>query len=781
MFKNYITATIVPIVALLLLALSNTTQIVAQETTSITRFAPENVVVCLAMTGDVRLDPAGSGLERWLAQPEMRESFQILTEFIDDRLKDESPELIGLPALIPQVVIGRPWILIIEEPNLEKPQLHFALSLGTHEEVVKQKLELLVDSSDGTVETFSIAGTDFRQIEQNNGTKLEFGIHQNHLLVGLNASVKNLVDRFNAGEPKWFDEIRKELPLVRNVGYLRIDTQRLLEHSIKEKDAFLTTFKFEEINQIVGTVGFDGEETVSRLAFHCPEKLRGFWKIFDAAPIQKADLKGVSDSVHFLSSLQMNPEVLWNLLLDSEDSRQQVEKFQERLLKEYEINFEKEIVQNFAGPIYFYQQITLLNPTANLLMGVRVKDPTQFAKTLESIVAATDQIDLNFGIDVQETKNGPLYTIVPYDPQLQMFIPGACFQIVDDELLFGLDPKAITAHMRKASREGGKLTDDPRMARVFDTQIQGQLGRPVAVAYLDLKVVIETVYSVLPMIFSQFDQMGAGSGLDMDMLPPLENIVDGLLPNIVAMYRTKNGFQMIDRSTLPGVSLNSSVAIAMILPAVQQVRAAARRATSMNNLRQLAIACHNYESALQAFPPAYRTDKGGKKLLSWRVEILPFLEQGELYEKFHHDERWDSPHNKALIEEMPDVFCHPQLTNLEKGKTVYLGVAGQQSIFVPSASRKGTKISQVTDGLTNTLLLVEANEGRAVYWTQPDDFNVDEIEDLNAALRGNWGIEGFLAVKGDGSVETLVLDDAVLRKMATINGEEVLSSEDDDE
>ena len=86
---------------------------------------------------------------------------------------------------------------------------------------------------------------------------------------------------------------------------------------------------------------------------------------------------------------------------------------------------------------------------------------------------------------------------------------------------------------------------------------------------------------------------------------------------------------------------------------------AARRAQSMNNLKQFALAMHNYHDTNGKFPAASSFDKDGKPLLSWRVHVLPYLEQAELYKQFHLDEPWDSEHNKKLIEKMPNVLASP--------------------------------------------------------------------------------------------------------------------------
>src|SRR5262249_54155708 len=95
----------------------------------------------------------------------------------------------------------------------------------------------------------------------------------------------------------------------------------------------------------------------------------------------------------------------------------------------------------------------------------------------------------------------------------------------------------------------------------------------------------------------------------------------------------------------------SAVGAGLLMPAVQKVRMAAGNAQGQNNLKQIALAMHNYNDAYNGKLPAHAIySKDGKKpLLSWRVAILPFIEQDNLYQQFHLDEPWDSEHNKKLI------------------------------------------------------------------------------------------------------------------------------------
>ncbi|MEL7496951.1 MAG: DUF1559 domain-containing protein [Planctomycetota bacterium] len=208
--------------------------------------------------------------------------------------------------------------------------------------------------------------------------------------------------------------------------------------------------------------------------------------------------------------------------------------------------------------------------------------------------------------------------------------------------------------------------------------------------------------------------------------------------------------------------------IGMLLPAMQQTRAAARRTQSMNNMRQMTLAAHNYASANGGFPAQASYDKNGKPLLSWRVHVLPYIEQQELYEQFRLDEPWDSPHNRKLIDKMPPSYRSPS-SAAENGKTVYLGVAGEGGLFGP----KMRNFSEITDGTSNTVMMIEVNDSMAVEWTKPQDYEMNPRNPMQGLGGQNPG--GFNTTFADGSSRFIssALDPELWKGMLTINGGEV--------
>jgi len=213
-----------------------------------------------------------------------------------------------------------------------------------------------------------------------------------------------------------------------------------------------------------------------------------------------------------------------------------------------------------------------------------------------------------------------------------------------------------------------------------------------------------------------------------------------------------------------------AVLIALLLPAVQAAREAARRAQCTNNLKQIALAMHNYAAANNCFPPAATYDRDGKPLLSWRVLLLPYLEQASLYNEFHLDEAWDSPNNKPLGNRMLNVFQCPS-EHVAPGLTTYEVVVDVRSMF--TGKPPGVPLQAVTDGLSNTLLVVEG--AKPVPWSKPEDLSLASSEPVLGMGSKHPG--GFNASMSDGSVRFFLssINPRVLRAMVTRNGNETIT------
>ena len=219
------------------------------------------------------------------------------------------------------------------------------------------------------------------------------------------------------------------------------------------------------------------------------------------------------------------------------------------------------------------------------------------------------------------------------------------------------------------------------------------------------------------------------------------------------------------------VTVVVALLIALLLPARRQTRDYVRRSCK-NNLKQIGLALHNYVEIYGSLPPQYTVDANGKPLHSWRTLILPFMDQAPLYAKIDLSKPWDDPANADAAKVMLNVYQCPKVT-APPGFTTYLAVAGPGCCFQPGQPRP---FSEITDGLSNTLLVIEVSKPHAVHWMAPQDADVALILSLGKAakeLPHTGGVHGLL---GDGAIRFLRADlpTHTWKGLCTVSGNEKL-------
>ena len=208
---------------------------------------------------------------------------------------------------------------------------------------------------------------------------------------------------------------------------------------------------------------------------------------------------------------------------------------------------------------------------------------------------------------------------------------------------------------------------------------------------------------------------------------------------------------------------------------LEPARMGNQRTQRLNNLRQVILAMHNYESANRSWPAYANFDDDGKPLLSWRVHMLPYVEQNELYQQFKLDEPWNSSHNIKLVKKMPPVYADPSR------KTRVINDAGRTTMVVPRAettmfhSNEGIEFKEITDGSSNTIAIVNVIPERAVVWTQPVDWDVDMNNPVDGLFSDQAPKEATFA-RADGSVGTFFADtlSKTIKAMLTRAGGEIV-------
>jgi hypothetical protein len=285
-------------------------------------------------------------------------------------------------------------------------------------------------------------------------------------------------------------------------------------------------------------------------------------------------------------------------------------------------------------------------------------------------------------------------------------------------------------------------------------------------------------------------------------LPPAEVIAQPLFPNVAVAEVDEEGVTYTSRSSLSGIPMGgtfdggtsvatTAVLAALLLPAVQQAREAARRTQSKNNLKQIMLAMHNYHDANNHFPegtvPNEKLDPDER--LSWLAKILPYLDQAPLYNMIDFEGGWEDEANATPLKTPLTVYRNPSQvdTPSEYGVTDYVGIAGvgEDGPMLPVTSNKAgvfaynraTKIQDIRDGTSNTICVTDTSEPTP--WGQggPSIRSLTEKPYINGPDGiGGPHVGGIHAGLCDGSVRFISenIDPGTFEALTTINGGEVL-------
>jgi hypothetical protein len=215
------------------------------------------------------------------------------------------------------------------------------------------------------------------------------------------------------------------------------------------------------------------------------------------------------------------------------------------------------------------------------------------------------------------------------------------------------------------------------------------------------------------------------------------------------------------------------ILVALLIPELGAPREAVRRYQCQTNLKQIGLALLNYESVNKCFPPAVVTGDHGKPMKSWRVAILPYMEKMEqqaLYRRYDSKQPWDRPQNRALGNTPLEFFHCPSDpgTTANPTETNYVRIVGKDT--VGGMPNEAVKISDITDGPANTILVVEVS-GLHINWEEPRDVTVEEFMEIVAKGRASFHSGGFQAVMADGSTHFIcnTIDPKTLRALLLRN------------
>jgi hypothetical protein len=296
---------------------------------------------------------------------------------------------------------------------------------------------------------------------------------------------------------------------------------------------------------------------------------------------------------------------------------------------------------------------------------------------------------------------------------------------------------------------------------------------------------------------------GQPSPIQLSDLPPTELVTRYLYPNVSWSVANENGVESHSNSSMPGLPIPGgdggsvsvavpAVLVALLLPAVQQAREAARRTQSKNNMKQIGLAMHNYHDTFSTFPEGTvpSDDLEVDQRLSWMYKILPYLDQASLYNLMNglEKEGYASPNLETYVQMSIPAYQNPAY-GAAPGVTHYVGIGGKTeegpTANLPSdvagifGYNRGTKIQDIIDGTSNTMMVAEA-QGYNGAWAQGGSATIRSFTQ-QPYINGPDGIGGPYRggchiLMADGAVRFVSenIDPGVVEALSTIQGGEVL-------
>jgi hypothetical protein len=760
--------------------------------------APQECLLYFSFYGTAEANPASANAaERLVASPEVRAFMAELRRSAKAALSkapaDEQTEFLTQVVLpLAEAAVSRPCSLFVTKvvPQGPAPQVEAALVLNAGDQVatLRDKLNqierLLAKQTGGDAREITVGGAKFRELPMPPGAPLvQWGFHNTYLVVGVGeGAAEQAVAGIKSarGPPPWLKQLHERLPVERPGAVLFVNVAGALQAAgpaIGPVQGILDTLGLSKVESISSVTGLGANDMVSATLIATSGPPSGVFELLFDEPLTSADLANIPRDATWAMALRCDLAKAYSRTLSMVDD----------INPQARAQFQAEVAQA-EQQLGFRIVNDLLQPLGDVWTVYNSPGQGGFLFTGATLTARLDDRPT-----LQRTNDQLLRLIRrEADPEIiQQFTFGdhtvyyvnaglpiaPAWCLTSKELAAALYPQQIRTYL--AAAYSGVKTESLAMR----PEVQELLRmKPSMVSFQDTPELFRTFYPLVQMMapVATGALKESGFSFDVSAVPSAAAIYPHLRPSVAAIARTDQGLRIVTHQTLPalgGGPGTAAVALGLLLPAVQKAREAAVRTQAMNNLRQLAIAMHNHHDVHGRFPAPANYDANGKPLLSWRVHILPYLEQDALYRKFKLDEPWDSPHNKALIKEMPELYTSPGGRPLGQGLTCFLAPAGEATLF-PKGKQKqcvGVPVGQVTDGTSKTIMIVEAAPEKAVIWTKPDDLPFDERNPRAGLFGMRPGI--VLVSMADGSVRTVSesISSEMLKALLTRSGGEPVS------
>jgi hypothetical protein len=765
----------------------------AAEDPAMARVAPKECLFYMTWSGMAAPDPqSGNQTEQLLAEKEVQHSLTVLEDQIVAGLRAESAGDPQAAAMIEDVravaraMITSPTAIFISKIELPKngpPDIHggAVVNLGQQAPEITKAL--------GRIESVVLGGGAKQESgsawhrmplgpndpKADRGGSLQWAVRERYLIIGLgDGEAESIAARAWQDPPEWLQQLRRRLAVPRPANLIYANVAKLAKLAGGAEPKFPVIWDalgLAQVQSLACVTGLDNAGCVTKTHLAFTGKPKGLLSVFTAAPLTRTELNAIPSDAAFALVARLDAAKLYSELVET-TGRIEPRAQQELLggVHEFEQHMKVKLQEDILASLGNTWRIYASPSEGNLIFTgltavVDIRDHNRLVAANAKLILGSLMSGMAGAVNqrggrpvVKRIKCGEQIIFnLTQTGEFMPFSPSWC--ITDTEMVFALYPQNVKAYLERSQQSGAAS-----LADVAAVNSLVEENKPIAVSYLDTASAFKVAYPIAQIFLAiAASEMGRGGpAIDSTLLPPAPSIGRHLQPSVTTVSRAEDGVDLESHQTLPIGGVGELTLLPAFMwfwapmPLAPQVSVAAlptQTNASMNNMKQLGLGLINYHDAMASFPAAAAGQKAKQPPVSWRVLILPFVEQEALYKQYHFDEPWDSENNKKLIPLMPNVFAAPGSKKAADGKTNYLAVVGDDYAL---AKDKGRRLPEITDGTSNTIMLVEASDEKAVPWTKPEDLTPDKTKPI-AGLVG-LRRRAFLALGADGAAHVVPAD-----------------------
>ena len=537
------------------------------------QMAPENCLFYTTWANTVAPDPAGNITERWLAQPELVDSYRKLFTAIrkvNNSGSDVDEAENFILSLVERCLQNACSIYVRSfDPNAFPRGLEAGavLTLGDDATDMESQLLAILNQQMGDaappVKTRKIGEWTIREL-QFDGIVLHWGVVNSKYLafaVG-EGEMEKLLTNLRSPSPGWLDDLKSEIPVNRVSAVTAINVQKLLQ-SIRESvsdqprsaDDFETFLDFTGLEKgtLVGWVsGLDDKGFLCRGILRSDGALDGIFEALSQTPLQIDQLAKISNDPTLLTAGAISFPKLMDLLTSFE-----ILPDLEVISAELDLDLKRDVIEVLDEHAYVYGSVNVTNPTAGWIVGIGASNEMELtdshARILEKIREVNE--DTSNRLESSEFNGHTIYSLIDEDAGF-MGSPPLYWTLADGELLISLDQSSLRRHLRRKPSSKKSLTANQWITESAFAAPRMDAEGPLLITSVDLASLIKIGIPLITVMGEEIFPLGFD--YTVGDLPPVDVLTKDMKPNVSALFRTPNGLEFVTRQTYPGSTPGSS-------------------------------------------------------------------------------------------------------------------------------------------------------------------------------------------------------------------------------